>query len=974
MTFASLTLQPEKFSNRILLLIVFVGFSLLAFANVQRWLAQAQDIALAEQSTQNLARALAQHVEGSFAQTDLILSGAVLLVEKLATSSNMLSKLEQLFILRTQESSMLQNLIFIDERGQRRLAIRTAKNQTTDNSDRDYFKWHRDHADRQSFIGKPIKTRSADIWVLTVSRRINKADGSFGGVLLASIDLNFFKQFYAQFNIGERGLILLAYADGTIVVRRPLVESAIGTKVNGSPFFTFIMTAKAEGNFQGLSVLDGVERIFGFQRLTKYPLLVSVGFDRKDVLAGWWDRTLKVNLILIANLLILCFLAWRLRQQQILRARSQSLLKQVTDNLPLLIIFIDKQQRYRFVNQSYARAYRKPVEEMIGMRVEDLIGKATYAVVQPHLEAALAGELNELDLQSTKIEPKRDLRAQFLPQQDARGVVEGTIVIITDITEDKAREVLLKKANVSLARAQSQAHVGNWEYDFASGVITWSDELFRILGLTPGAVRPDLKQVSAVFHPDDHARCMATYAEAIANQTSCRMAFRIIRPDGSVRHLVDSLAVLFDAAGQPESLFGSLIDVTESVLAELAVKAFAERELLIGYGIQQSLLMADVPAKLNGAWISTLIEPSQGLHGDFVAVSQHSPACFNLLVGDVMGKGIHAAMIGAGIKNTYYQVLAEMMASAITTGHIPGPACLINALHTRMTPQLINMKCFVTLALYAFDAEAGTICYVNAGHTPALLTRHDDLHVAQLEGDNLPLGVLSDEIYVEHVVASKAEDQLVVYSDGISETRDQQGNELGVTGIARWLSLCNRAELPDAVALQILRRDLAQSLKSDRLTDDQTVMMVRSRPAANPMQQGADHGTQLEMFSLPMRLDALPALRKWLIKVSTTWTTAQSEALLLAVFESATNAIRHTTASLVDASLNLRLTRDASSIVIELFYLGKPVVINTRREPDFSGISDGGFGLYIIASLLDTVSYDSPLPGLVRMRMQMQVA
>jgi serine phosphatase RsbU (regulator of sigma subunit) len=290
-------------------------------------------------------------------------------------------------------------------------------------------------------------------------------------------------------------------------------------------------------------------------------------------------------------------------------------------------------------------------------------------------------------------------------------------------------------------------------------------------------------------------------------------------------------------------MVGALADVTERKIAELAAVDARERELKIGFNIQQALLMADVPSELDGAWISTHVEPSQGLHGDFIAVSRHSSTRFCLLVGDVMGKGIHAAMIGAGIKNAFYQVLAELLAQAIDTRILPDPATIINALHRKVTPQLINMDCFVTLALYVFDAAAGTVAVVNAGHTDGLLLRFGSSSVEPVVGENLPLGVLASEVYVQHVLSVADDDYLVMYSDGISEVCNQDGEEFGSAGIAAWLLGSRQAGLTGELALQQLRQQLAQFRASSRMVDDQTVVMIRLRsvrPLASSMAATAD--------------------------------------------------------------------------------------------------------------------------------------
>jgi anti-sigma regulatory factor (Ser/Thr protein kinase) len=91
--------------------------------------------------------------------------------------------------------------------------------------------------------------------------------------------------------------------------------------------------------------------------------------------------------------------------------------------------------------------------------------------------------------------------------------------------------------------------------------------------------------------------------------------------------------------------------------------------------------------------------------------------------------------------------------------------------------------------------------------------------------------------------------------------------------------------------------------------------------------------------------------------------------LQLAAFEAATNIIRHSPAYLKNAPLIVALSRTETAIGIELIYEGERFVPPSAPSPDFSGHSEGGFGLYIINSSVDSVEYESPMPGLAKIRL-----
>ena len=169
MNAASSTSPSAPSLGRNLLLIVLVSVFILGFLNWQRWLSHDRALLRAEKTTLNLARALARHGQDNIDKADLALSGPVVLLEQAGADGFLASNMALLFRSRLQELPILQNLVWLDEFGQRRVAARTAPGQSPDNSDRGYFIWHRDHADKRAHIGKPQRSRCLPRRTITAS-------------------------------------------------------------------------------------------------------------------------------------------------------------------------------------------------------------------------------------------------------------------------------------------------------------------------------------------------------------------------------------------------------------------------------------------------------------------------------------------------------------------------------------------------------------------------------------------------------------------------------------------------------------------------------------------------------------------------------------------------------------------------------------------------------------------------------------
>jgi diguanylate cyclase (GGDEF)-like protein/PAS domain S-box-containing protein len=136
-----------------------------------------------------------------------------------------------------------------------------------------------------------------------------------------------------------------------------------------------------------------------------------------------------------------------------------------------------------------------------------------------------------------------------------------------DITERKTAEQALQQRERELEEAQRIAHLGNWVSDFTRNEIRWSDEVFRIFGLT----RPQWAATHEAFmqavHPDDRDRVQAAVDAALAG-AAYDIEHRIVRPNGDVRTVYQNGVVDFDRDGTPLRMVGIVHDITEHRQAE----------------------------------------------------------------------------------------------------------------------------------------------------------------------------------------------------------------------------------------------------------------------------------------------------------------------------------------------------------------------------------------------------------------------
>ncbi|WEN15079.1 EAL domain-containing protein [Rhodanobacter sp. AS-Z3] len=134
--------------------------------------------------------------------------------------------------------------------------------------------------------------------------------------------------------------------------------------------------------------------------------------------------------------------------------------------------------------------------------------------------------------------------------------------------ERKTAEINLRESEARLEEAQHLAHLGSWEWDIPGNVCTWSDELFRIFGVSPEHHQVSLRDSLERIHPDDHVSVRSMMARAFKECRPFRLETRIIRPDGEIRHLHNEVEVRVDASGRVASMVGACLDISARKLEE----------------------------------------------------------------------------------------------------------------------------------------------------------------------------------------------------------------------------------------------------------------------------------------------------------------------------------------------------------------------------------------------------------------------
>ena len=196
-------------------------------------------------------------------------------------------------------------------------------------ADRDYFIAHANNASLGLLIGPPLRSRSTGTWFVSLSRRVNCPDGSFGGVAVAALEIDRFAAFYRELRMGPQDAIGLFLQDGTLLLRMPGTGADIGRSMRNIRPFDEPVPRGARGAFRSEAALDKAPRLINYRALDDYPVVVSVALSEDALLAPWRRNALVVAtgaLVLAACLTALTMVFTRLRRrlEQIHERRLQA--------------------------------------------------------------------------------------------------------------------------------------------------------------------------------------------------------------------------------------------------------------------------------------------------------------------------------------------------------------------------------------------------------------------------------------------------------------------------------------------------------------------------------------------------------------------------------------------------------------------------------------------------------------------------
>ena len=382
------------------------------------------------------------------------------------------------------------------------------------------------------------------------------------------------------------------------------------------------------------------------------------------------------------------------------------------------------------------------------------------------------------------------------------------------------------------------------------------------------------------------------------------------------------------------------------------LKAAYEREANVGAKIQQQLLLDEPPHDTPGLQVAALTVPSRRIGGDFYGFFGHEGKdCLDLIVADVMGKGVPAALLGAATKSQFPEALWHLMATS-ATGDLPEPREIVTLAHTHLARQLIDIESFVTLCYTRIDVAKRRLELVDCGHTGVLHLHARTGLCDVLHGENLPLGVREGEIYGQLSVPLEPEDIVVLYSDGVTEARNPARELFGVERLVACVQKHVASE--PAALIEAIREAVIAFSGARTFADDLTCVVAKLLPYEAPVAR-ADIGIGSALSELHLAREFVEAFCEALPDHRIAEDGVAS--LVLAVDEATCNVMKHAYHGRDDQRIDITAEAFNDRVAVRLRYQGAPFDPSAIPPPSFDGSRESGFGLFMIAKSVDGVRY-----------------
>ncbi|MGX4643082.1 bifunctional diguanylate cyclase/phosphodiesterase [Massilia sp. SYSU DXS3249] len=441
-----------------------------------------------------------------------------------------------------------------------------------------------------------------------------------GGWIVAQVDSTRFGRLYSLVELGEGGSVTLFHGDGTMLVRGPAYPSGVGRSFLDTPLFREHLPRAQRGVFATASPLDGTPRLYGYDTVPGFPLVIITGMDRSHALVPWYGRLWTALGFYVLLAAVLSFLAWRVgrdaqRQYRLIGllsasearlVKSSDYLGSIIDAVGAPIWVLDARLRIVMANDAFARLVGRPAAELAG---------ADEAAVFNTQDRERAARYRALLADGASVEAAG-------PIQGGAGETRTVIQLTTKLPADSGETQLVSVLTDITERERAEARLA-WlaEFDLVTGLPNQT-QFWRLLDMRLAQAAADgralavlalglerLHEIVDLLGHDAGDRALQRIGDMLRGVAGERTAVARIR--GA------EFALLVDAGGGRDALERFALDLHERCSAPLLLDG---REFFLGPMLGVALFPEDgsgadeLYRRAQGARAGHGVEPGEAIH------------------------------------------------------------------------------------------------------------------------------------------------------------------------------------------------------------------------------------------------------------------------------------------------------------------------------------------------------------------------
>lgn len=393
------------------------------------------------------------------------------------------------------------------------------------------------------------------------------------------------------------GDYLVKYEQGEILAINDLVTAIIPLDIKRL-LEQFQIKAKlvvpilSQGKLKGLLVVHQCHSPREWQEnemrlLTQLADQIGVALSQGQLLDRLEEMVLERTVELTTTNQLLQAEILERKQTEIALRENQQKLTGILDHADEAIITINERQQIQLFNQGAEKIFGYQVQEVIGQPLDILLPRVYRQAHRQHVEEFNQSQERSRTMaqRNTNVYGRRKNGAEFPAEASIAKLQtrEGMLftVMLKDITERQQTAAKLQASRTLLAKAEKIAKIGSWEFNLVTQQLSWSEELYEILGFARNQPLPSCIEIFARIHPADRLLLKKALKQGYKQGTPWKLNYRWVLPNGKVKYLESRGEPTVDDQTKVVKVWGTVMDISDRIRAEKSVQRSEQQLRLI---------------------------------------------------------------------------------------------------------------------------------------------------------------------------------------------------------------------------------------------------------------------------------------------------------------------------------------------------------------------------------------------------------